>query len=138
MHQSILAQRKATATQRIITQASALAAHLDLDPKLAEALQPKGIKDPQVADMLRLEALADLLDRFAADASVTEPVSMETAEETKQMDGAVGFPENIWSLPLVEPEAPAAVQEAADAVEDLEKPAPVKKTRKTSTSKKKK
>lgn len=61
MHPSILAKRKAQAVGNIVWTAGALAKQFELDPALTEALQPKGIKDPATAEMMRMEALSDLL-----------------------------------------------------------------------------
>ena len=134
MHQSILAKRKATATQRIITQARALAAHLDLDPQLTEALQPKGIKDAQVVDMLRLEALADIMDRFAAQAGVSDAVTVVTEPESKPMEERIPEWEDVLSEKPAEAEEPAAVE---PPVEVTAEPAPKKSSRpKRKTTKK--
>jgi hypothetical protein len=46
-----------------------------LDPEHTEALQPKGVKDPQAADMMRLEAIADLLERLAVTTVTAVPPS---------------------------------------------------------------
>src|SRR5687767_8787469 len=77
MHPSILAQRRAQAVNRIVQAARIL------DPEHAEALEPKGIKDPQAVEMIRLEALADLLERlgpvFEAPAALApEPIQDPT------------------------------------------------------------
>lgn len=61
MHPSILAKRKGQAVGNIVRTASALVNHFGGDPLLAEALEPKGIKDPAAAEMMRLEALSNLL-----------------------------------------------------------------------------
>jgi hypothetical protein len=58
MHPSILAKRRAQAMDRIVQSARLL------DPEHAEALHPKGIKDPATAEMMRLEAIAALLERL--------------------------------------------------------------------------
>src|SRR5687768_4278192 len=79
MHPTILVQRKAIAFSRILAKAEALIKRIGLDPELIEALQPKGAKDPQVIEMFRLEALADLFDELALSAGITEPVTTVTA-----------------------------------------------------------
>lgn len=66
MHPSILAKRKADAVNRIIQVARSM------DPERAEALQPKGIKDPATAEMMRMEAIADLLEHLGTPAVSTE------------------------------------------------------------------
>ena len=147
MHQSILAKRKATATQRIITTATRLAAFLELDPKFADALQPKGIKDPDVVDMMRLEAVADVLDQVGANAGLTEPVTTQADKDTITMSGGT----SSFSFHLAEPSAelegepgvstetaPENVQDAAQDVEELqEEPAPKNRKRSTRKSTKK-
>jgi hypothetical protein len=72
MHNTVLAKRRAVAIDRIVNRATALVQHLELDPALAEALQPKTIKDPQAAEMIRLEALATLIDQMAINAGVPD------------------------------------------------------------------
>lgn len=74
MHPSVLAQRRARAMDRIVQAAR------HLDPEHTESLQPKGIKDPQAAEMMRLEAIADLLERLA--------VTVVTAEANTDIDPA--------------------------------------------------
>jgi hypothetical protein len=81
MHPTILIQRKAQAVNRILAKAEALAKHLDLDPALIEALQPKGAKDAQVLEMFRLEGLANLFDQLAISAGVLEPVTTVTGAD---------------------------------------------------------
>jgi len=116
MHPSILAKRKAQAMDRIVQ------AVQSLDPAAAEALQPKGIKDPAAAEMMRLEALAALLDQLAANAGVPAPaVTAVTVGE---------FIVPAPTPPAAEEELPPPVLEE----EPVEEP-PARRTR--STSKKK-
>ena len=134
MHQSILAKRRATAVQRIVTKASTLAAFLNLDPSLAGALEPKGVKDAQVVDMLRLEALADLMDRIAENAGVSEPVTVVTEPESKPMEERIPEWEDVLSEKPAEAEEPAAVEPPEEVTEE---PAPKKSSRpKRKTTKK--
>lgn len=72
MHPTILVQHRAQAINRIMERAAALIKRIDLDPALLEALQPKGVKDPQVVEMFRLEALANLFDELAFSAGIIE------------------------------------------------------------------
>lgn len=73
-----LVQCRAKALNRIFEKADALIKHLELNSALAQAPQPTGAKDPQVTEMFRLKALADLFDQFAKSAGVTEPVTVTT------------------------------------------------------------
>jgi len=130
MHPTILVQRRAKALNRIFEKADALIKHLDLEPALAEALQPKGAKDPQVTEMFRLEALADLFDQLAGSAGVTEPVTAVTDEEpeSKALDepGPVSLTEEL-PPPILDEETPAAAGEerSSSAPEADDKPEPV-------------
>ena len=82
MHQTILTQRRAAAAARITEQGRALVKKLKLEPALADRLQPVGVKELAVAEMMRLEAIADLLDRLAKNAGVkVEPVTAVTVNE---------------------------------------------------------
>jgi hypothetical protein len=96
MHPSILAKRKAQALERIGWTAEALAKHLELDPVLIEGLQPKGIKDPAAAEMMRLEGLSDLLTAVAIQTgavkeSAPEPGDEETVStETPEAEPTMG------------------------------------------------
>lgn len=80
MHPSILAKRKAQAAHRIVEQGHKLVQFLVLDPKLAAALTPVGIKDRAAADMMQLEAIADLLDALQG---AVRKIPVETAPEPK-------------------------------------------------------
>src|SRR5690349_4630885 len=78
MHPSVLAQRKAIATNRIVERATAIVNHLELDPALAAGLQST-VKDTQAAEMIQLEGLANLMDQLAENAGVPAapaPVNM--------------------------------------------------------------
>jgi hypothetical protein len=119
MHPTILVQRRAKALNRIFEKADALIKHLDLSPALTEALQPRGAKDPQVIEMFRLEALADLFDQLAESAGVPKSAAVtavtdegeaesKPAEET--IPGPVPFTEGL-PPPVLEDEAPAAQEE---------------------------
>ena len=123
MHQAILAQRKAKAVQKIVARATALVQHLELDPALSEGLQPRAVKDANIAEMMRLEALAALMDQLAAQAG---------APAAEQPDTAV----NEFSVaPAVTAvTAPEAVEEAAQDAAALDEP-PAKKTRGRSSKK---
>jgi hypothetical protein len=106
MHQSILAKRKAEAVGRIVATSRALAAQFELDPALAEALEPKGIKDPQTSEMLRLEALANLLDRIAPAADAVTTVTEDEPEPPAyHMVGEGALPAPVLDEPIEE-EAP--------------------------------
>jgi len=131
MHPTILVQRRAQAINRIMAKAEALIKHLDLDPALIEALQPKGAKDPQVIEMFRLEALANLFDELAISAGITEPVTVVTADEVDAAteppaaDDDTPIPIAMGPDGLPAPtldEAPTA-EEPAEAVTEDEVPA---------------
>jgi hypothetical protein len=98
MHQSILAKRKAIAQDRILTSALALVAQLQLDPALAEGLEPKGVRDSATVEMMRLEGLADLMEQLAAQpTSPPSPVTTVTDEvpqepESKPLDESMPGP----------------------------------------------
>jgi len=115
MHPSILIKRKAEALNRILAKAAALVQRIKLDPALTDALQPKGIKDPQVLEMMRLEALADLFDQLAWSAGIEEPapaVTVVTEPDSKPMEESVPGP----VPPGILEELPAPVIETAPAV----------------------
>lgn len=103
MHQTILVQRKALAINRIMAKAEALAKHLDLDLALIEALRPTGAKDPQVIEMFRLEALANLFDQLAISAGIPEPVTAVTPAEDEPPAGEVEpAAEDVTPIPIAE------------------------------------
>lgn len=82
MHPTILAQRKAIATDRILERSAALVQHLELDQSLVDRLRPSSVKDPPTVEMLRLEALADLFDQLADSAGApAAPVPDRTVRE---------------------------------------------------------
>jgi len=83
MHPTILAQRKAIALNRIVVSADALASHLKLPTALTDALK-QPVKDPQVREMSRLEAIADLLAALE--------VSSGSRPEAKPMDTSIPGP----------------------------------------------
>lgn len=104
MHQSILARRHAAAIQRIVNTASALVEQHHLDPRLIDGLQPRGIKDPAAAEMMRLEGLADLLDQI--------PVTVETPPELPPVNeppppSAPALVIETLPAPVVEDDEPA-------------------------------
>lgn len=74
MHPSVIAKRKALANNRIVERAKALGEHIELDPTVLQALEVTSIRDPQAAEMLRLEAVANFIAHIAekngADAEV--------------------------------------------------------------------
>lgn len=75
MDSVILATRRAQAINRIVETSANLAKSLRLDPVLVEALQPQ-VKDPQVKELKRLEALSELLTALAISAGAEkEPVT---------------------------------------------------------------
>lgn len=130
MHQSILAKRKAIAMQRIVTRASALVAHLELDLAIAEGLQPKGIKDAAVADMMRLERLADLVDRLADNAGLPQ--------EAPAVSAVTAQPKQTPPAPPDADDLPEPVLDQDNTAEEIffeDKPSPQK--RKTTRRKKK-
>lgn len=74
MDSTTLATRRAIAVNRIVELSTALAHRLELDPALVDALQPT-IKDPQVKDLRRLEAIGDVLFALAISAGAIEEPS---------------------------------------------------------------
>jgi hypothetical protein len=105
MHPSILAKRKAQALERIVRAARGL------DPEHAEALEPKGVKDPAAAEMMRLEALAEILEGLGP---VFEPPAVTAVTPEKPM-------------PVLDTDKPQP-EDLPEPVLD-EEPAPTKKTR---------
>jgi hypothetical protein len=79
MHSAIQVQRRAAAMNRILERSGALIEQYELDPALADALQPRAVKDPQVAEMMRLEGLANLLDQVAEKAGLPAPEPVDTS-----------------------------------------------------------
>lgn len=80
MDSVILATRRAQAINRIVETSTNLANYLRLDPVLVEALQPQ-VKDPQVKELKRLEALSELLTALAISAGAEkEPVTLAEAD----------------------------------------------------------
>ena len=149
MHPSILIKRKAEALNRILAKAAALVQRIKLDPALTDALQPKGIKDPQVLEMMRLEALADLFDQLAWSAGIDEEepaaaVTVVTEPDSKPMEESLPGPVPPGILeelpaPVIEEEEPAAEMETESVDEETpiheepevsEKPKRVGRTRK--------
>jgi hypothetical protein len=124
MHPSILAQRKAKATNRILVAAEALVKQLALAPALVAGLQPQGVKDPQALEMIRLEGLADLLDQLALHDGPSPdraPVTAVTAPESDSLPP-----------PVLEPE----IETFALATDDLQEDKPRKKPARKSSKKK--
>jgi hypothetical protein len=123
MHPSVLAKRKAQAMDRIVQAARIL------DPTRAETLQPTGIKDAQAVEMLRLEAIADLLEGLV----LAVPV-----EDTPAPDTQTGVTVVTEPHPVDEPEP---VDDGRPTLEDFpahvvqgpaveEEPTPTKPERK--------
>lgn len=117
MHQSILAKRKAEAVNRITWTAGALVAHFEGNPALTQELEPKGVKDPAAAEMMRLEALSDLLTWVALHVGAIKESASVTVETAPEL------------APVVEPiPAPAPVEDLpAPVFEDEETPKPARK-----------
>jgi hypothetical protein len=83
MHQTILVKRKAEAAGRLKFAAEALANTLSLDPEVVAGLNPVGIKDSHVREMMFLEGAANLITAVAIkEGAIKEsaPVSVETPE----------------------------------------------------------
>lgn len=143
MHPSVFAKRRAEAMGRIDERAGALVEQLELDPALAAALQPVGIREPLAAELARLEALADLMDKIADRAGVppppvpdttvnkfiAPPAQPEPEQEPNQVElsGVDGLP-----APTLEEEIPIEDEPAQDVIEGklpaLEDEPPAKKT----------
>lgn len=129
MHPSVLAQRKAIAANRIVERATALVQHLELDPALAQSLQPTGVKDTQTVDMLRLEGLATLLDQLAENAGVPAPAVTDVTV------GEFTAPAPEPVVPINEPlTKPSLDGPLPPAILDEDEPKP---SRKSKSSKKK-
>jgi len=129
MHPSILAKRKAEAVNRIVWTAEALSNHLELDPVLAEGLQPKGIKDPATAEMMRLEGLADILTAVAIQTgavkeSASEPADEATVSTETEPTIEDGRP-TLDDFPAHVVEPPSEQEQPEEPVEE---PAPKKKS----------
>jgi hypothetical protein len=100
MHPTILVQRRAVALNRITERAAALVKQLRLDPALSEALRPTGAKDPQVTEMFRLEAVANLFDQLAQSAGLPESATVtavtdEGEVESKPVAESIPGPESL-------------------------------------------
>ena len=129
MHQSILVKRKAEAHRKIRTATEALAKSSNLDPVSSWKMQPAGIHDQQVNELLQLEDVADVLMTVAIrqgampapDAGKTETASSASFSVTATTFGSEAV------------EVPEAVEEAAEAVEE---PRPKRTTSKRSRAKK--
>lgn len=133
MHPSILAKRKAQAAHRIVEQGHKLVQFLVLDPKLAAALTPVGIKDRAAADMMQLEAIADLLDEFQG---AVRKIPVETAPEPKvhietETVTAVTPPEVVMTMTDLPEDLPPPV------LDDEPEPETEPKPKKRATRKKK-
>lgn len=124
MHPSVLAKRKAMAVNRIVARATALVQYLELDPTLAEALEPKATRDPATVDMLRMEALATLIDHVALNAGVPEEEQPDTSvgEFIVEPVTAVTPVEDETGPEAIPTDVPDEVESAAEAVEETESP----------------
>ena len=136
MHQTILTQRQLSARQKIVERLTALVHHLELDPALIETLQPAGIRDHAVRDMIQLEAVAQVLDAIAENAGApAAPVTAVTVNEFIAPRETYAGPEGG---PVQEIERPAELVEAeTDQAEEPEAipPAPAKSSRSSRTTK---
>ena len=126
MHQVILLQRRVAATQRIVERATALAEHLELDPELIQGLHPSGaIKEAPVADMIRLEGVANILDQIAekvgvpaaavTDVTVTKfraPAEEEAVPANQIQVGQAGAQMETLPDPVLEEEVEAPAKAA--------------------------
>jgi len=109
MHPTILAKRKAEAVGKVVFASEALAEHFSLVPVLIAGLHPVGIKDPQVRDLMLLEAVADALLAIGIQAgAIKEGISMETVKpEAATPVDEPAEPDRPPSAEEDEPEPPA-------------------------------
>lgn len=139
MHPTILAQRKANAVNRIVWASGALAKELELDPALVDALQPKGIKDPRVLEMMRLEGVANLMLQLAIRVGAVNEGDAVTAV-TPESEPEVETPAEVESAAAtIEETEPETIVAEEPAPEVLEEPALIEakpKPRRKSSSKK--
>ena len=136
MHPSVLAKRKAIAVNRIVARVTALVQYLELDPALAESLEPKSTRDPATVDMLRMEALATLIDQVALNAGAPEEEQPDTTvrEFIVEPVTAVTPVEDETGPEATPTDVPDEVESAAEAVEGTESPAKPKRTSKKNKS----
>lgn len=106
MHPRILAQRQAVAYSRIQERATAIAEKAKMDPELLGRLQATGIRDTNVANLTRIEAVADFMDLIAPKYGVEVPAvevhqltefiapapEPEQAQESQVIEGKISQP----------------------------------------------
>lgn len=83
MHRPILVQRRALAMGSIVESAQTIIEQDGLDSSLVLRLKATNVQDSAVADLFRLEALADLLKTIAAKSNVegTRTAGMDEVKE---------------------------------------------------------
>lgn len=117
MDSTILATRKAQAINRITELSKRFAQAADLDPALVDALQP-GVKDPQVKELRRFEAIADLMSALALSAHlVKEPEPALTEPVATAAEPSAALPLDGLPAPEIDPAVATVTGDLAQPID---------------------